>query len=366
MTRRERTQRLDLVALRLRNQRLIGAPCATPEAVVGWLGAVQAQDYPAAKWAVALRTADAVEADVERASDRGAILRTHVLRPTWHFVLPTDLRWMLALSGPRLKRAMASYQQRLGLDERTFGRSNAALARALAGTQLTRAELTRVLTRARIAAPAPRMLHLLFRAEIDAVICSGARRGKHATYALVDDRCPPMPAFDRDAALAQLATRYFASHGPAVVADFAWWSGLAAADARRAVELARPALTAHTIDDQPYYVAAAEPVARRRAPTVHLLPNFDEYLVAYKHRASVTHDAIPAAVGSSVALLSTPIVVLDGRVIGTWRRVATRAAVTVTTQLVTPLDAPQRRALDLAVARYGRFLGVPAQLARAG
>ncbi|MEO7733762.1 MAG: crosslink repair DNA glycosylase YcaQ family protein, partial [Kofleriaceae bacterium] len=223
--------------------------------------------------------------------------------------------------------------------------------------------LARTLTAARIAAPGDRLAHLLMRAELDAVICSGARRGKHATYALVDDRCPATPPVDRDAALARLARRYVASHGPVLVADFAWWSGLTAADARRAFELAE--LATRVIEEQAYYLAAPAPAPRLRAPVVHLLPNFDEYLVAYKHRASVTDPGVPAAVGTPIALLSTPIVVLDGRVIGTWRRTITRTAVTVATTLAAPLDRAQRAALDVAVARYGRFLGLPAQLAPA-
>ena len=351
---------MSVARLRLRHQRLIGSPLATAADVVAWFGAVQAQDYAAAKWAVALRTRGATDADVERACDDGAILRTHVLRPTWHFVAPADLRWLLALTGPRVKQAMAYYHRQLELDERTFRRSNAVLAKALAGAQCTRAELARALTAARIAAPGDRLVHLLMRAELDAVICSGARRGKHATYALVEERCPPAPPLDRDAALARLAQRYVASHGPVLVADFAWWSGLTAADARRAFELA--ALPTRVIEEQPYYLAEPAPLPRLRlrSPLVHLLPNFDEYLVAYKHRAAVTDAAVPAAVGTPIALLSTPIVVLDGRVIGTWRRTITRNAVTVTTSLTVPLDRPQRAALDVAIARYGRFLGLPA------
>jgi len=348
---------MDLLRLRLRNQRLTGPPLPTPEAVVAWFGAVQAQDYSGARWAVALRTRAATERAVDRACDAGAIIRTHVLRPTWHLVLPADLRWMLALTAPRVNQAMTYYNRVLELDDRVFGRANAVLARALAGKQLTRTELGRALVAAKIAAPAQRLGHLLMRAELDAVICSGARRGKQATYALVDERCPRVAPIDRDDALGRLATRYFTAHGPARVADFAWWSGLTTADARRAIAIA--ALPSRELDGEPHHLVAAP--TPRAAATLHLLPNFDEYLVAYKHRAATLHDAIPAALGPPNALLAKYVVVLDGRVVGAWRRTL-GPTVTVTTQLAHPLTRPQRAALARAVTRYGEFLERPARL----
>src|SRR5204863_2509420 len=199
---------------RLRSQRLVGPPFATPEAVVGWLAAVQAQDYGGAKWAVAQRTKTCSDADVEAACRDGRILRTHVLRPTWHFVLPADIRWMLTLSAPRIRAAMAFYDRRLGLTDAVCARSAAALANALrGGNHLTRGELARVLAAAGIPAAGQRLGHLMARAEIDAVICSGARRGKQATYALLDERAPAAAPRPRDDTLAELAGRYFASHG---------------------------------------------------------------------------------------------------------------------------------------------------------
>src|SRR5262245_302167 len=214
---------LDIARTRLRNQRLIGKPFATPEEVVGWLGAVQAQDYAGAKWAVAQRTAGCSDADVEQACRDGRILRTHVLRPTWHLVLPEDIRWMLALSAPRIRAAMAFYDRRLGLTDAVCARSAAALAAALrGGNHLTRGELARVLAAAGIPAAGQRLGHLMVRAEIDGVICSGATRGKQSTYALLDERAPAAKPRGRDDALAELAGRYFASHGPALPQDFAW------------------------------------------------------------------------------------------------------------------------------------------------
>ena len=183
---------MDVARARLHSQRLVGAPLATPEEVVGWLGAVQAQDYAGAKWAVAQRAAGCSDADVEQACRDGRILRTHVLRPTWHFVLPDDMRWMLALTAPRVRAAMAYYDRKLGLDEAVFRRTQALLAKALVGGQArTREELARTLAAAGIEASGQRLGHIMMRAELDALVVSGPRRGKQFTYALLDERAPP-------------------------------------------------------------------------------------------------------------------------------------------------------------------------------
>ncbi|HYU15343.1 MAG TPA: crosslink repair DNA glycosylase YcaQ family protein, partial [Candidatus Acidoferrum sp.] len=179
--------RLDIVRRRLENEHLVGAPLARPEDVVRWLGAVQAQDYAGAKWGVAQRAAACGDADVEEAFQSGRILRTHVLRPTWHFVMPADVRWMLQLTAPRIKAAMGHYDRKLDLTPAVYARSNAAIAVALqGGVHLTRQELARVLDAAGIAARGQRLGHLMVRAELDAVVCSGPRRGKQFTYALLD------------------------------------------------------------------------------------------------------------------------------------------------------------------------------------
>ena len=180
---------LEIAQRRLLNQHIAGAPLAEPCAVVAWLGVVQSQDYPAAKWAVGQRVQDATDTAIEQAFREGAILRTHVLRPTWHFVLPADIRWMLALTAPRVHAAMAYNYRLLELDDALFAESQAVLAKALqGGRQLTRPELVSALQQAGFAADNLRLSHLLIRAELDGLICSGARRGKQHTYALLDER----------------------------------------------------------------------------------------------------------------------------------------------------------------------------------
>src|SRR5258708_18431984 len=242
---------LDVSALRLRNEHLTGAPLARPEDVVRWLGDVQAQDFAGAKWALAQRARTKTDASIEEAFAGGRIVRTHVMRRTWHFVVPDDVRWMQALTAPRVRAAMAYYDRKLQLDARTFGRSQAVLARTLEGGQhRTREELGRALADAGIPASGQRLGHLMMRAELDAVICSGPRRGKQFTYALLDDRCPKAatPVLSRDEALAELTSRYFRSHGPASLRDFAWWSGLTVADVKKGVALCEGRRGARGVD----------------------------------------------------------------------------------------------------------------------
>ena len=228
---------------RLRQQQLAAPRFPTPEEVVAWLGAVQAQDYLGAKWALGLRLPETTDAAIEQAFADGAILRTHVLRPTWHFVAPADIRWMQALTGGRVLAANGYMVRQHGLEEATFQRSNAALAGALTGGNfLTRNELGAALAAAGIHAEGNRLAYLVMRAELDALICSGPRRGKQFTYALLEERVPPAPALTPEEALAELTRRYFTGHGPATLQDFSRWSGLTVADARQGVDLVGDAL----------------------------------------------------------------------------------------------------------------------------
>jgi hypothetical protein len=348
---------------RLHNQHIAGPPLETPAAVVRRLGAVQAQDYAAAKWAVAQRTLSVTDAALDQALADGAILRTHVLRPTWHFVIPGDIHWLLALTAPRVKAAIAYYDRRLGLDDRLIGRCNAALADALTGGgQLTRPELAAVLTDAGIMADGPdgqRLGHLLMHAELDGVLCSGARRGKQFTYALLEERAPHPRVLTRDDALAELAGRYFTSHGPATLKDFVWWSGLAAADARRGLEFIKPQLVEALVEGQAYWFSPSTPLAKDASPTAYLLSNFDEYTVGYADRSAVYDARHTALLDARGDILSHHTVVIDGQIVGTWKRTREKDAVAIELTPFAPLNSAELDALSAAAGRYGAFLNLP-------
>jgi hypothetical protein len=236
---------MDIPRERLSHQRIDGRALEQPVDVVRWLVASQAQDFAGAKWSVGLRTEAANDAAVERAFNEGAILRTHMMRPTWHFVTQEDIRWMLALTAPRVHAVNASRYRQLGLDAATLTKAVTTMTRALeGGHELTRDELRAALARARIGTDGQRMAYILMHAELEAAICSGARRGKQFTYALLDERAPRARVLSREDALAELGARYFASRGPATVQDFAKWSGLTL-EARRGLEAAAPKLRRH-------------------------------------------------------------------------------------------------------------------------
>ena len=348
---------------RLANQHLTAPASSDPGAVVARMGAVQAQDYAGAKWAVGMRTRGATDASVERAVADGTILRTHVLRPTWHFVTSADIRWMLALTAPRVKAAMASADRGLGIDDALCKRSNAALARALrGGRQLTRTELAGELGRAGIdAADTRRVAHLMSRAELDAVVCSGARRGKQFTYALLDERAPATRPLPRDEALYELAWRYFTTRGPATAQDFSWWSGLTIADARRGAEAAEPELEREPMDGRTYWFPPSAPSGRAAPrPIAHLLPNYDELLVAYRDRSAAAQLVDVSALGTRQSSIFDYVVVLDGQVVGRWKHDRTRrGAAMVALTIAAPLTDAGQRAVSAAARAYGEFLEMP-------
>ncbi len=320
---------------------------------------MQSQDYPGAKWGIGLRAAVTDEA-VDRACDDGAIVRTHILRQTWHFVARDDIRWMLALSGPRVNAISAHYYRKLELDERTFTRSRDVFERALRDrTYLTRPELGTALQRAGITASGTRLAFLTMRAELDAVICNGPRRGNQPTYALLEERVPPAKPIDRDEALAKLARRYFTSHGPATLKDFVWWSGLTRRDATAGVESAGSSLVREEVGGFTYWAADRHAPKAVASPAAHLLPNYDEYLIAHKDR----HLVVSRGSGDGVTRIKDPFVhhvVIDGRLAGSWTRTVKAGSVAVECAMYGRPNAEAARALDAAAARLGRFLKLPA------
>jgi hypothetical protein len=350
-------------SLRLRNQHLTGPPLGSAEEAVGRLGAVQAQDYGGAKWAVAQRCRGATDAGIDALFAGGTILRTHVMRPTWHFVAPDDVRWIQELTAPRVHAANAYYYRKLELDDATFARSNAALAKALRDdNHLTRVELAQVLQGIGIAASGPRLAYLVMRAELDGIVCSGGRRGKQFTYALLDERAPNARRLPREEALAELAGRYFTSHGPALIQDYVWWSGLTVADAQAGVELARPRLDRDVIGGKTFWFASPDALSEEVA-LVHLLPNYDEYLIGHRDHG-LTFDAAVLPDGVTIeSVLGGHILVVDGMIVGGWRRAVDGGEVVVEVNCLIPLDALAKDALATAVDRYGGFLGMPATLA---
>jgi len=335
-----------IAAQRLHNQRITRPGPRDVAALVSWLGAVQAQDYPAARWALALRMpAGATAATIDRALDAAQIVRTHVMRPTWHFVAASDVHWMLDLTADRVQQKLAYAFRFYELDSATRVRATRAIERAVGGgAHLTRNELGADLARSGIAVAGVRLALITIHAEVERVLCSGCQRDGQSTYALLAARAPKAKRLPRDEALAELVRRYFGSHGPATIHDFVWWSGLTAADAKRGLEMtrAKPA----SIDGHTYWACDAPRAAGAAGPAVSLLPRFDEYLVAYRDL-----DAVPRA---RAALGET--VVAGGQVAGTWSASARGGDTVVDVRPLRRFTERERGALAAAAARYARFL----------
>jgi Winged helix DNA-binding domain len=355
-----------LISQRLLNQKLVGSDLRTPAEIVSWLGAVQSQDYGGAKWALGLRAPGLAEADVDRAFDEGTILRTHVLRPTWHFVAPADIRWMLALTSPRILAANRHYCRRNGLDEKVLARSRRVLERALSGGRfMTRSALGAVLARAGIAGGGQRLAYLMMDAELQQVICSGPRQGKQFTYALLEERAPRARALAGDEALAELAKRYFASHGPATVRDFVWWSGLTVKQAKTGLDALGRKAASDAADGVTYWSVPGPSSSVKKpppgVPAVYLLPNYDELMNALRDRGLFLDASGPPPAGAFARLPHQ--LAIDGTLRGAWRRAMAARAVTIAVRPFRPLSRMEKTALTGAVARYGRYSGLPAQLA---
>ena len=357
------TDLFDVAWQRLNNQFLLARPFDSAPTVVQTLGAVQAQDYVGAKWALALRMKKPSPVAIEGAMTRGEIIRTHVLRPTWHFVMPTDLRWMLALTGPRISQRMKTYNTTMGLDAATFAKSNDLMARALeGGKQLTRQELAAALREKGVKiASVQHLAHLMMQAELDGVVCSGGLRGKQFTYALIHERVPATKPIDRDDALERLARLYFASRSPATLQDFSWWSGLTAAEAKRGADMLK--LKAIEVEGRRYLTIAGRKPVARRTPVAHLLPNYDEYFIGHKDRSAIGQRLKRAGTEWPEGSVFWNVVAVDGQLVGGWKRVVTGKRIAIDVRLVARLKPNERKAISAAADSYAGFLG-PAAFVR--
>jgi hypothetical protein len=350
----------DIARQRLHKQLIAQHTFDKPGDVVQWLGAVQAQDYAAAKWAIGLRLPDAIDDDIEQACNDGTILRTHIMRPTWHFVTPADIRWLLALTAPRVHAATASMYRKFELDNATFLHAHAALIKALQGDkQLTRQELALALQQAGIATDNPlRVSLILMHAELDGVICSGARHDRQFTYALLAERAPHARTSSRDEALAELARRYFTGHGPATLQDFVWWSGLTTTDAKAGLEMVKAQLIREAIDGLTYWFSASMPSTEEPSQTTYLLPNYDEYIVGYKNRDAVFDASHTQKLDARGNVLFNHTIVMNGRIVGTWKRTIKKDTVIITPDFFTPLDEAEIQAFTASTNNYAAFLAL--------
>ncbi|MBV9878348.1 MAG: AlkZ family DNA glycosylase [Verrucomicrobia bacterium] len=347
----------NIARFRLVSQQIAASRCKDPAQVVSSLAAMQAQDYLGTLWAIGLRSVDATEKDVERAIADRTIVRTWPLRSTLHFIAAADVHWLLELTAPRILSTASLRFERYGLDTAVLARIRKLLVKILQGSQqLTRDEIYAALQRARVSVEGQRGYHILWRMGVDRIICFGARRGKQPTFTLLEEWAPRDRKLDRDTALAELTRRYFVGHGPATLQDFVWWSGLKVSDAKEGLAMAKSGLESLNLNDHVYWLSPETPSLSKAAPMVYLLPGFDEYLLGYRDRSASLAPAYRQKVqaGSNGIFLGT--IVVNGRVIGTWKRELRKNAARVTTNSFRPLTRAEMGALEKAIGRYCKFL----------
>ena len=339
-------QASDIAHARLAAQQISASAFEDPEALMAHMGAMQAQDHASALWAIGLRVKGATISSVRAAIAGRALVRTWLLRGTLHYAAAADLRWLLALVGARNSAGAATRQRQLGLDARTIGSSRTLLERALAGTTLTRGAVFELLNAHGIDTAGQRGIHILWQLAQEGVLCFSAHEGKQPAFALLDDWVAAAPELARDEALARLAARYIGSHGPASAADLAYWSGLTLGDARKGLA------AADGLEQQgELWIARAASTRRAARNALHLLPGFDEYLLGYKDRTAVLDPAHATLVVPGGNGMFKPMIVVGGRVVGTWQR----AAADLAPQAFSALGAAQQSAFARATARYHAF-----------
>jgi hypothetical protein len=279
------------------------------------------------------------------------------MRPTWHLIVPEDVSWLLELTAPRIRSAAKSRHRELEIDDRLVAKSNKLIERALEGKKhKTREELMDILEDAGIKARNQRSSHLMFCAELDGIVCSGEMRNKEQTYALLRERVPEIKKIDREEALSILARKYFTSHCPASVQDFAWWSGLSLGDCRKAIEMIKSGFNSEKAGEIVYWFPESTAAVSGYRDTAHLLPAFDEYIIAYRDRsASLVMAHNKKAVSDNGVFRA--IVVINGLVKGVWKRTIKKDTAFIEMNLFHPLNKKQMKGIEKAGERYGEFLG---------
>ena len=348
---------MNIPNIRLLNQQLLNPLFREPKELVSWMGAMQAQNYSMVKWAVGMRLKSVTIQAVEKALHEGEILRTHVMRPTWHLVAAEDIRWMLKLSAQRIISANDSFAKGYDLDipNELYTKAHDLLEKILCGKKsLTKQEIAEHFNRSGIVADNHRMTRFMARAEQEGIICSGENRGSKCTYALLEERVPPMPELTKDESLARLARSYFRSHSPAVLQDFIWWSGLPISDAKQAVYLIASELTTEQWKEQTWYIHDTCRTRGKLSGHIHLLPSYDEYLLGYKDRTDVLpKEHYPKAFTNNG--LFYPVILHEGQVIGNWSKSAKKGSASIECSWFRSNDCVDETVLNQEKDKYMRF-----------
>jgi hypothetical protein len=356
----------DISILRLINQQIAVSKFNTVKEIAGWMGALQAQDFKMSKWAFGVRLKGSKEPAINKAIDSGEIIRTHLLRPTWHFSSSGDVSWLLELTAAQIKASAKSRDKQLGLTDSIFRKSNNIIEKSLRnGDHLTREELVSQLISANIDVGENRASHLLLRAEMEGIICSGRLKDDKQTYVLLPLWIPKTKSFYRDEALKELARRYFTSHGPATLQDFNWWSGLSSSDSKLALELNKADLHSEVIENQSYWFADSSILPKKDPDEIYLLPAYDEFLISYRDRSASLPSSNQSKAVSNNGIFY-PTIVKSGRILGTWKHSANRERVILEMNIFDKHDPGKELDFTEAAARYAKFINKEVKTIRTG
>jgi len=342
---------------RLINQQIEESKFETAREIVAWMGAMQAQDFPMSKWAIGIRISNSTEKLIETAYNNGEIIRTHLMRPTWHMVSPDDIYWMLDLTAPKIKSSMKSRNNQLELTKEVFKKSNQLIEISLQKNKyLNRVELSSEFEKANIKTDNNRLSHLLMEAELDQIICSGPIINNKLTYSLLQERVPTKKPLTKDESLAELAKRYFISQGPATLKDFVWWSGLSAAEARQGLNLVQSSFLSETFDSEKYWFTNSISGYNFNSNSVQLLPAFDEFLIGYRDRsASIGQIHNIKAISNNG--IFRPILVIKGKVVGIWKRNIKKDRLLLEIESFIKINKSIKVEINKAAKRIEHFLG---------
>ncbi|MGB8489771.1 MAG: winged helix DNA-binding domain-containing protein [Bacteroidales bacterium] len=345
----------DISNIRLINQQIAAPEFKKVRDIANWMVAVQAQDFSMSKWALGIRLRNPTDKMIETAIDRGEILRTHLLRPTLHLVSAENIRWLLILTAPRIKARLKSRYKELELTESLFKKCNKIIRDSLkGGNHLTREEVVAILAKTKVHVEDQRGYHLLVRAELDGIICSGIIKGDKQTYALLDERVPGTKGLTKEEALKKIGL-YFSSRGPATLQDFIWWSGLSATDAKNALEIVKPGLVSEKTGSEIYWFSNRHPYPENKDNSLHLLPAFDEFLLSYKDRLASIPSIYHRKTVSDNGIFR-PIIVINGQVRGLWKRSVKKDKVIIEAELFEPVTRSIKDQLEKQIKSFGLFL----------
>lgn len=351
----------DITNARLISQQLTATKLKTAKQIVGWMGAMQGQDFNMAKWAIGIRLNKATEQNIDAAINSGEIIRTHLLRPTWHFVSSDDIYWMLELTAPRIKSSMKGRNIQLELSENIFKKANKIIVKALSGSKnLTRRELINELGKGKIGTDNNRASHILFNAELDGIICSGKMKEKQTTYTLLNERIEKPASIEKEEALFKLASKYFQSHCPATLQDFIWWSGLSISDAKHALELIKNNFNSQKINARQYWFHNSFSIPKKFKESIFLLPAFDEFLISYKDRSAAIILEHQKKAFSNNGIF-WPVIIINGNAVGIWKREIKKDKIIIETNFFYP-QTKEVKPIQKAAEKFGYFLNPKAEI----